>query len=379
MSGFERRFGRPPEVTAEAPGRVNLIGEHTDYNGGFVLPTPIPQRTQVVLAAREDREVRAASANLAGEAIASYALGGERRREDWIDYVQGVTHVLAGEHAARLRGFDAWIDSEVPLGSGLSSSAALEVALLRALRARFELPLADLAIARLAQRVENEFVGAHVGIMDPMVSSLGRDGHALFIDTRDLSFRQVAIPASMEWVVVDSGIRHRNVGGEYNRRREQCEEAARRLGVDQLRDLTRADLDRIARLPEPLARRARHVVTEDERVLLAVAALESDRAERLGELLDASHASLRDDYEVTIPPIDRLVALLREQPGVTGARMTGGGFGGAVVALARAGAGPEAAARSTARYDAETGERSRVVAPHDGAPVSTGSDPAARR
>jgi galactokinase len=361
MSGFARCFGREPDVCARAPGRVNLIGEHVDYNGGSVLPTVLPQCARVELGAQDGTAVHVASAEAGGRAE-RYVLGEESPRGAWLDYVQGTTKLLAVE-GARLGGFDAWIHSEVPIGSGLSSSAALTVALLRALRDRFAIVLDDVALARLAQRVENEFVGARVGIMDPMASSLGRDRQALLLRTKDLAYRYVPIPATIEIVVVDSGQEHRNASGGYNRRRAECEEAARRLEVPLLCDLPVASWGRLASLPPPIDRRARHVVTENERVHAAVAALEGGRLEELGALLDASHRSLRDDFEVSTPEIDALVETLRSREGVVGARLTGGGFGGAVIALARAGAGEAAAREAAAESEKRTGLRAAIVAP----------------
>jgi len=360
-SEFERRFRRAPECACCAPGRVNLIGEHVDYNGGSVLPTVIPESARVAIAAREDQEVRFASVEAGGE-IERYVLGREEPRGSWVDYAQGATRLLAVE-GHRFTGFDAVVGSDVPIGSGLSSSAALLVALLRALRERFQLALDDVALARLAQRAENEFVGARVGVMDPMASSLGRAGQALLLRTKDLAYRYVPIPDAVELIVVDSGQEHRNAGGAYNRRRAECEEAARRLDVPLLCDLPVASWGRLAGLPPPLDRRARHVVTENERVHAAVAALEAERLEELGALLDASHRSLRDDYEVSTPEIDLLVRGLREQDGVVGARLTGGGFGGAVIAVARRGAGAAAAREGAAAYARATGLRPTVVVP----------------
>lgn len=362
-ASFETIFGRPPEVAAEAPGRVNLIGEHTDYNGGFVLPTPIPQRTRVELAARDDVHVRVASADMGSElAPEQYDRGAEHTRGRWSDYVQGVTWALERQ-GANVPGFDARLTTTLPIGGGVSSSAALAVAMLRALRERFTLTIDDLDIARIARKAENEFIGAGVGIMDMMVSSLGREGSALFIDTRDLRHEQVAIPPAIELVVIDSGVAHGNATGEYNRRRQECETAASMLGVRELRDLDVADLPRVMQLPEPLCRRARHVITENARVLEMVAVLHEERLERIGELLDQSHASMRDDYEVSIDATDLLAELLRLQEGVLGARLTGGGFGGAVIALARAGFATEAAARAAAGYARMSEHTPRVLVP----------------
>ena len=373
MSAFERIFGRAPEVSSRAPGRVNLIGEHTDYNEGFVLPIPIPQQATIDLAARTDGRVRMASLQVdGGERIESFELGCESRRGEWIDYVQGLTRSLQTQ-GWRLGGFEGCVRSEVPIGGGLSSSAAIAVALLRALRARFSLALDDVALALLVRRSENDFVGAAVGVMDPMASSVGRPGEALFIDTRDLSFRSLPLPRGVEVVVVDSGTRHRHAAGDYNRRAEECAEACRLLGVRSLRDLSPADAPRIAALPRPYAGRVRHVVGENGRVLEAVWALEAGRLPRLGELLEESHRSLRDDYEVSTPVVDRLVEILSRQRGILGARITGGGFGGAVVALARSGEGRAAAERAAAEYGSATGEHASVPVPL--APAEAASAP----
>ena len=216
---FAALFGRSPSVTADAPGRVNLIGEHTDYNQGFVLPTPIPQRTVAELAPRADEQVRAASASLAG-AVERYVLDAETPGRGWLDYVQGLTWALRSDGALIL-GFDLRVASSVPIGAGLASSGALEVAVLRALRAAFRLPLDDVELALLGQRAENEFVGARVGVMDQMAASLGVGGRALLIDTRSLEHRSVALPAGAELVVIDSGVAHRNRAGGYNARRAE--------------------------------------------------------------------------------------------------------------------------------------------------------------
>src|SRR4051812_8166130 len=289
----------PDTATADAPGRVNLIGEHTDYHDGYVLPTVIPQRTHVRLERRRDRHVRVCSAQI-GDGWSDYELGGEARGRGWLDYVQGVTAILAGR-ALDVGGFDARIDSTIPLGAGVSSSAALEVSLLRGLRTLFGLRLDDMALARAAQAVETEFVGAPVGIMDQMASSLGRDGEALFLDTRTLSVDRVPLPQSLEIIVIDSGVAHAHAGGEDATRRRESFEAAARLGVAMLRDLDLSALPRIEALPPALMRRARHIVTENQRVLDAVDALRRSDPVRLGALFAASHASMRDDFENSTP------------------------------------------------------------------------------
>jgi galactokinase len=251
----------------------------------------------------------------------------------------------------------------VPVGSGLSSSAALEVSLLRALRDAFGLRLDDVALALLGQRAEVEFVGAPVGIMDQLASSLADAHAALFVDTRTLAHERLPLPADVEIAVVNSGVTHGHATGDYRTRRAECERAARRLGVPQLRDLAEAELPRALLLPDPLGRRVRHVVTEDARVLAAVEALRRGDGAQLGALFDASHASQRDDYEVSVPEIDLLVSLARAEPEVLGARLTGGGFGGSIVALARSGSARAVADRVAEAYGRRSGGRATVLVP----------------
>jgi galactokinase len=358
MSTFRQLFGADPDVRTAAPGRANLIGEHTDYSGGFVLPLTIPQQTQVELRRRPDDVARVYSVQVGREA--SYRVGAEAPRHDWLDYVQGVTAVA---RPRVLSGFDARVDSDVPLGSGLSSSAALEVSMLRALRSAFGWDLDDVGLALLGQRAEVEFVGAPVGVMDQMASSLGEPKSALFIDTQSLRTEQVPLPAGLGIAVVHSGIAHDHASGEYRDRRRESEEATRALGVSSLRALTMDDLRRIEQLPSPLERRARHVVTENARVLEAVEALRTGALERIGALLAASHRSLRDDYQVSVPDLDRLVALAAEAPGVFGARLTGGGFGGAIVVAARPDGLRASMERVAERYRLQTGRTATVLVP----------------
>ena len=369
MTDFRSLYGGPAAAAAEAPGRVNLIGEHTDYNGGYVLPTTIPQRTFVEAAPGSGSKVRAWSASFPDEAAAEYLLGEEKRRGGWLEYAQAITWAVR-EAGIDLPGFDARITSDVPLGGGLSSSASLEVAMLRVLRALFDLPFSDLEIAKLAHRAETGFVGAPVGVMDQMACSLGSESSALFLDTRSLATESIPLPASLELGVLDSGIRHSHAGGEYRVRRAECEEAARRLGVASLRELEGSPASAWESLPEPLDRRVRHVVTENRRVLETVKALRGDDAPRIGRLLAESHASLRDDFEVSIPELDMLVDLAGAESAIFGARMTGGGFGGSIVMIGRAGETLDAARRIARGYAERSGRAAAVLLPvpdHGGA------------
>jgi galactokinase len=357
---FRALFGRAPDATASAPGRVNLIGEHTDYNGGAVLPTVVPMRATVELGRRADRLVVVHTTF--GDARATYALGAEARSGDCFDYVRGCTWALA-EAGLDPPGMDVAIHSTVPAGSGLSSSAALEVAFLRAVRVLARLDLDDVALARLAHRAEATFVGVRVGLMDQMAVSLGDDASFLHLDTTTLATARVPLPRRAELAVVDSGVRHALVAGGYNARRAECERAAALLGVPYLCTLGMDALARVARLPPPLDRRARHVVTEHARVGEAVAALRADDVERVGQLMLASHASQRDDYGVSVPEVDALVELAWEEPQVAGARLTGGGFGGAVVLLVERDHAADVAARVVERHRATFGPAAAVVVP----------------
>jgi len=322
------------EFTSSAPGRVNLIGEHTDYNDGFVLPLAIPLSIHASLVRRDDRVVQASTVN-GSSATGSYEVGSEKPLHTWLDYVQGVTWALARSHVTA-SGFSLSLRSTLPAGKGLSSSAALEVSVLRALRSAYALSLTDFEIAKLAFTAETEFVGVPVGMMDQMACSLGQERSALFIDTRTLSYEFIDLPEPCGIGVVDSGLTHRHSSGEYRQRRDECRRAAAALGVASLRDLTEEEASRFESLPAPLGKRARHVFTENSRVLAAVEALRAGDLRRLGALINQSHSSLRDDFEVSLPQIDRLVEIAQSQPEVFGARLTGGGFGGSIVIVARA-------------------------------------------
>jgi len=360
---FRALYGRAPDAIAEAHGRVNLIGEHTDYNGGLVLPTPVPQRASIELARRTDARVRVWSLGFSpGAEPSEYSAGAETPGRGWLDYVQGPMAELA-RLGHRTGGADIRIQSDVPSGAGLASSAALLVAVLRAARAAWRIDVDDLALALSAQRAEREFVGAPVGIMDQMVASLGRPGEALKIDTRTLATEPVALPPGADLVVIDSGVKHGHAGGEYRIRRAECERAAKRLGVAMLCELTPADLPRLAALEAPLDRRARHAVTDSARVVETVAALRAGDLARVGGLFAASHRSMRDDFEISTPEVDALVDAAVADPDVFGARLTGGGFGGSIVAFARAGRGAGAARRIVDVYHARTGRHATPLVP----------------
>jgi galactokinase len=340
---FESHFGRRPEGVAEAPGRVNLIGEHLDYNEGLVMPVAIDRAVAVAYASREDPTIRAYSTAFDEEVTFSPA--GPFARDDahpWASYVGGVVAALR-EAGYQGPGLDLLITGDVPLGAGLSSSAALEVATLGALRAAWRVGIDDRGLALLAQRAENDFVGVQCGIMDQFAAALGVAGHALLIDCRSLEFELVPLRLEehgLALVVIDSGVRRRLEASDYNARRDECAEALAALrGVMSeppaaLRDVSAADLERYGGcLSAVHLRRARHVVSEMARVRVAVGALRSDDFAMLGELMDASHASLRDDFEVSTPELDRIVEATRGVRGAFGSRLTGAGFGGCTVSL----------------------------------------------
>ena len=342
-----------PDAVADAPGRVNLLGEHTDYNGGFVLPVAIAQRTRVAMR-RNGSDTFALHAAELGETVRfSFDAPPEAH---FASYVYGCL-ALARSERADVPGLDIEVRSEVPMGVGLSSSAALEVATLRCLRELLQLPFDDVRIAQLAQRAEIEFAGVRCGIMDQMASSLAATDRALLIDTRSLERRDVPLPAGTAVLVLDSGVPRTLAGSGYNQRRAECEEAARLLGVATLREVE--ELARLDGLPDVPRRRARHVLTENARVLQAAQGAD---AAAFGQLMNASHASLRDDYEVSTPELDLLVRLLQEHPRVFGARLTGAGFGGACVALCEAAAVDAVAQPVLAAY-AAAGHTGRQLVP----------------
>lgn len=322
-----------------APGRVNLIGEHTDYNDGFVLPMAIDRETAIAGIARRDRKIRVYSINL--EEFAELDLDTEtaRRKGFWLNYVEGVAKLLE-RSGARLTGADLLIWSDVPTGAGLSSSAALETAIGFALSNLSGQPVDRTTLAKIGQQTEHEYVGANVGIMDQFVSAHAEINHALFLDCRSLKYENVPLETKSAAIVIcDTNVKHELASSEYNTRRRECEQAVEKLKeflpqIANLRDVSSEDSYKYGEyLPENLRRRARHVVTENARVVKASGALKNNDPESFGELMWQSHESLRDDYEVSCKELDLLVEIARNSDGVLGARMTGGGFGGSTVNL----------------------------------------------
>jgi galactokinase len=363
LAAFAATHGRPAQVLAQAPGRVNLIGEHTDYNDGFVLPCAIGFGTWVAAAPRQDGRVRVLAldqdAALDEFALAAplHGAAAAAAPNPWPLYVRGMAQVLQQAGWA-LAGADLAISGNVPQGAGLSSSAALEVALGQAWRQLSQLQGLDgKGIARLAQRAENEVVGCRCGIMDQLISACGEAGHALLIDCRSLQTQPVPVPAHWEVLILHSRVQRGLVDSAYNERRAQCEAAARHYGVAALRDLDLPALQAgAAGLDATVLRRARHIVTENARTLAAAAALGQGDMAALRPLMAASHASMRDDFAISHPAVDRLVDILATALGPEGGvRMTGGGFGGCVVALAPAAAAQRALAAAAAHYRSPEG------------------------
>ena len=336
-AAFERSFQGAPDMLAQAPGRVNLIGEHTDYNDGFVLPCAIDFHTLVAARARSDRVVRVVALDYADQ-LDEFSLDTPIvPREDvpWANYVRGVVQMLLA-HGMALGGADLALLGNVPQGAGLSSSASLEVAVGQAFKGLYRLNgLSPTDLALIAQRAENQFVGCNCGIMDQLISARGQQGHALLIDCRSLHTQAVPMPQDMAVMIIHSRVRRGLVESEYNTRRAQCEQAARHYGVAALRDLTVAQLQAGSQGLDAVAyRRARHVVTENQRTVDAAAALAAHDMRVMGQLMAQSHVSMRDDFQITVPAIDALVDITQNAIGPEGgARMTGGGFGGCVVAL----------------------------------------------
>ena len=336
---FTQKYNKQPELTVYAPGRVNIIGEHTDYNDGFVMPCAINYGTAIAGAKRTDHIWNVYAADLDLEDTFSLDEDFPQSEQKWANYVRGVVKFIQERCPQFKQGADLVISGNVPHSSGLSSSAALEVAMGKFCQQLSDLPLTHTEIALIGQKAENKFVGANCGNMDQLISALGQKDHLLMIDCRSLETQPTPVPKDVAVIIVNSNVPHDLVTGEYNTRRWQCEKAAEFFGVKALRDVSVEEFQKreaeLTALNALVAKRARHVVTENQRVLDAVEALKHNDLTKLGELMGQSHESMRDDFEITVPQIDYLVELAQLVIGKTGgARMTGGGFGGCIVALA---------------------------------------------
>jgi galactokinase len=332
---FVKHFGERPSLIVRAPGRVNLIGEHTDYNDGFVLPMAIDRAIWIAVRPRTDRFARIHSVDFEAEAV--FSLDDLKKEQGWAEYLKGIAHILQAE-GYKLSGWDGVMMGDVPRGSGLSSSAAVEMATARVFASVSNLKWDAAYMARIGQRAENQWVGVNCGIMDQMASAASKEGHALFLDCRSLEIQHVPLPDHVAVVVMDTSTRRGLVDSAYNERRSQCEEAARFFGVKALRDVSLDEFEkRKSGLNEVVMRRARHIITDDQRVLDAMQAMRTNDLVRLGNILNAGHSSLRDDFEITNEALNQIVEAAQEQSSCYGARMTGGGFGGCAIALVDAG------------------------------------------
>ncbi len=365
VAGFTAHFGHPPAVLVRAPGRVNLLGGHTDYNEGFVLPAAVDRAAWVAAAPLAEPTAHIVALDLGEEA--AFPLDPIPPRDgNWADYPRGVAWALR-EAGQPLVGLEAVLTSDVPVGAGLSSSAAVEVAFAWTWRVLSGLDLGRTEVALLCQRAENDYVGVRCGMMDQMAAAWGQAGHALLLDCRTLEVTPVPLPEGVTILVADTGVRRALAGSKYNRRRQECEQAVRVLahhlpGIRALRDVSPENLARLAHhLPEVLRKRARHVVTDNARVLNAVEALRAGEMERMGEAMRRSHQSLRDDYEVSSPELDLLAETAWDVPDCYGARLTGAGFGGCVVALVAEDAAGDLAAQVRRAYHARFGRLPAVI------------------
>jgi galactokinase len=364
-ASFRERFGTPAEIF-RAPARVNLIGEHTDYNDGFVMPAAIGFHTWVAASPRTDEKLVVHSEHF-GETVELdlKALDGPPQRH-WSDYVRGVAAELGTK--GRVLGANLLIRSDVPIGAGLSSSAALEVSTALALSRLSKIPLPSLELVKLSQRAEHKFAGTLCGIMDPFIATFGQSGKALLLDCRSLEYQSVPIQEDVRFVICNSMVKHELASGEYNKRRADCEAGVMELSkhipeVKALRDISLEQLQQFKDLlPDRIYRRCHHVVTENDRTQAASLALSRGDAEEFGQLMYASHRSLREDYEVSCPELDLLVQIATNCPGVYGARMTGGGFGGCTINLVKADCVEAVRQELVRNYESQTGIRPGVFA-----------------
>ncbi|WP_100159061.1 galactokinase [Proteus columbae] len=360
---FSSIFGYVPTHFIQAPGRVNLIGEHTDYNDGFVLPCAINYQMVVAAAKREDNTIRVIAVDYQNE-VDEFSLDNTIEflpNKMWANYVRGVIHFLQKDNYS-FYGMDIAISGNVPQGAGLSSSAALEVAIGQTLKTLYQLPISQKEIALNGQKAENQFVGCNCGIMDQLISACGEENHALLIDCRSLETLAVTMPENMVVMIINTNKKRGLVDSEYNTRRQQCEEAARILNVTALRDATLDDLlAKKALMSDVVYRRARHVITENSRTLDAAEALRHGDLTTLSQLMMQSHHSMRDDFEITVNEVDSLVEIVKSVIGDRGGvRMTGGGFGGCVVALVTPDLVDKVVDSVKAQYEAKTGLKETI-------------------
>ncbi|MEZ9243449.1 galactokinase [Vibrio lentus] len=362
-ASFEQVLGYRATHIVQAPGRVNLIGEHTDYNDGFVLPCAINYQTVVAAAKRDDNIVRVVSVDY-DNAVDEFDLTQEitfQQDKMWANYIRGVVKCLKGR-GFEFTGADISVTGNVPQGAGLSSSAALEVVIGQTFKVLYNLEISQAEVALNGQQAENEFVGCNCGIMDQMISAEGRANHAMLLDCRSLETQAVSMPEDMAVVIINSNKKRGLVDSEYNTRREQCEEAARIFGVPALRDVTIEQFNaKVSELDEMVAKRARHVITENDRTVEAAQALRTHDMKRMGELMAESHASMRDDFEITVKEVDTLVDMVKDVIGDQGGvRMTGGGFGGCIVALVPPALVDEIKTTVEEKYQAATGLKESI-------------------
>ncbi|NOH79106.1 galactokinase [Vibrio sp. RE86] len=362
-TSFEQVLGYAPSHFVQAPGRVNLIGEHTDYNDGFVLPCAIDYQTMVAAAKRDDNIVRVVSVDYGNE-VDEFDITQEitfQQDKMWSNYIRGVVKCLIGR-GYEFKGADISVSGNVPQGAGLSSSAALEVVIGQTFKVLYNLEISQAEVALNGQQAENEFVGCNCGIMDQMISAEGIENHAMLLDCRSLETTAVSMPEDMAVVIINSNKKRGLVDSEYNTRREQCEEAARIFGVKALRDVTIEQFNtKVNELDALVAKRARHVITENDRTVEAAEALRTHDMKRMGELMAQSHASMRDDFEITVKEIDTLVEMVKEVIGEQGGvRMTGGGFGGCIVAVMPPELVDDVKSAVEAKYQAATGLKESI-------------------
>lgn len=371
QEAFQAHFHEAPVFLVRAPGRVNIIGEHTDYNEGYVLPMAIDRAVWIAVRPRSDRRVLVHSLDL--HQNAEFSLDTLKKgKPGWSEYIKGVAWAMLTE-ALELHGWEGVMAGDVPIGSGLSSSAALEMASARAFAGVSRLEWDPVRMALFGQKAENQWVGVQCGVMDQMVSAAAHRDTALFLDCRSLAYQHIPLPPQIAVCVLDTGTRRGLVDSAYNERRTQCESAAHFFGVRALRDVEWEAFQARSLQLDPLTRRrARHIISENERVLQAVQAMQRADVQALGELLDASHASLRDDFEVSSPALNAIVEIARKLPGCLGARMTGAGFGGCALALVHVENALNFSRQAADEYAGQTGLTPSVFLcrPEEGASLS---------